>query len=316
MLQYRKNGKISTFATVNCRTGHLPAGNEETVARNKNTGRLEIKIDIDKILKDKMGRKARYVPRFLTSYLKHIVHQDWVNGFLVQAENLRGSAWLKACLEYQDIKIKVNGTENLPSPDDGKLYTFVSNHPLGGIDGVAVGAVIGSRYNDNFKYLVNDLLMNLPGLAPLCVGINKTGKNGRDFPKTVDATFKENQHVVMFPAGLCSRKTGGVIKDIPWKSTFIKKSVETGRDIVPIHFGGRNSDFFYNLANLCKRLRIKFNFAQLYLADEMYKNNHKTFTITIGKPIPVSTFDGSRKSSQWAQWVYDRVYALADNREL
>lgn len=260
-----------------------------------------------------MGSKARYVPPFLVSYLKRIAHQDWVNTFLVKAKDLQGTAWLKASLDYQDIQLKVIGKENLPSPDDGKLYTFVSNHPLGGIDGVAIGAVIGEHYGDNFKYLVNDLLMNLPGLAPLCVGINKTGKNSRNFPKIVEATFKEHQHIIMFPAGLCSRKVNGKIKDIPWKNTFIKKSVETNRDIVPIHFDGRNSNFFYNLANLCKRLRIKFNIAQLFLADEMYKNNHKTFTITIGKPIPVETFDRSKKNSEWAQWVYDRVYSLKGN---
>ncbi len=276
---------------------------------------MEIKIDIDRILKDKMGCKARYVPWFVTSYLKRIVHQDWVNEFLTQAKDLKGSAWLKASLDYMGVKLRVRGMENLPLADDGRLYTFVSNHPLGGIDGVAIGSIIGDRYNDNFKYLVNDLLMNLPGLAPLCVGINKTGKNGRDFPRIVEATFQAEQHVVMFPAGLCSRKTDGEIKDIPWKSTFIKKSVETGRDIVPIHFEGRNSDFFYNMANMCKRMNLKFNFAQLFLADELYKNRNKTFTITIGKPIPVSTFDNSRMSSQWAQWVYDTVYALDENND-
>ena len=276
---------------------------------------MEIKIDIDKILKDKMGSKARYVPWFVASYLKHIAHQDWVNEFLTQAKDLKGSAWLKASLDYMGVKLRVRGMENLPLTDDGKLYTFVSNHPLGGIDGVAIGSIIGDRYNDNFKYLVNDLLMNLPGLAPLCVGINKTGKNGRDFPRIVEATFQAEQHVVMFPAGLCSRKTNNTIKDIPWKSTFIKKSVETGRDIVPIHFEGRNSNFFYNMANMCKRMNLKFNFAQLFLADELYKNRNKTFTITIGKPIPVSTFDNSRMSSQWAQWVYDTVYALDENND-
>ena len=276
---------------------------------------MEIKIDIDRILKDKMGCKARYVPWFVASYLKRIVHQDWVNEFLTQAKDLKGSAWLKASLDYMGVKLRVRGMENLPLADDGRLYTFVSNHPLGGIDGVAIGSIIGDRYNDNFKYLVNDLLMNLPGLAPLCVGINKTGKNGRDFPRIVEATFQAEQHVVMFPAGLCSRKTDGEIKDIPWKSTFIKKSVETGRDIVPIHFEGRNSNFFYNMANMCKRMNLKFNFAQLFLADELYKNRNKTFTITIGKPIPVSTFDNSRMSSQWAQWVYDTVYALDENND-
>ncbi len=275
---------------------------------------MGVTIDIDKVLKDKMGKKARYVPSFITSYLKRIIHQDWVNKYLIQAKDLEGSAWLRGCLDYQDIKLEIEGMENLPDKNDGKLYTFVSNHPLGGIDGVAIGAIIGQHYDDRFKYLVNDLLMQMPGLAPLCVGINKTGKNSRNFPKIVEATFKAQQHIVMFPAGICSRKTNGVIKDLPWKKTFITKSIETGRDIVPIHFEGRNSNFFYNLANLCKWLGIKFNIAMLYLADEMYKNNHKTFKITIGQPIPVETFDKTRSHADWAQWVKEKVYALATTK--
>lgn len=277
---------------------------------NDNPYNMDVTIDIDKILKSKMGAKAKFVPRFVVNYLKHIIHQDWVNVFLLRAKDLKGTAWLKDCLDYQDIKLNIIGKENLPAKEDGKLYTFVSNHPLGGIDGVALGSIIGEHYDDKFKYLVNDLLMQLPGLAPLCVGINKTGKNSRSFPALVEATFKADQHIVMFPAGICSRKQNGVIKDLPWKKTFITKSIETGRDIVPIHFEGRNSNFFYNLANICKKLGIKFNIAMLFLVDEMLKNNHKTFTLTIGKPIPVETFDKSKSHVEWAAWVQEKVYEL------
>lgn len=270
-------------------------------------------IDIDKVLKDRMGAKARYVPHFLVSYLKRIVHEDWINAYLAKADNLQGTPWLDGCLDYCGIKLNIIGKENLPAKDDGKLYTFVSNHPLGGIDGVAVGSIIGHEYDDKFKYLVNDLLMLLPGLAPLCVGINKTGKNSRSFPKVVDATFASDNHVLMFPAGLCSRKIDGEIRDLPWKKTFITKSIETHRDIIPIHFSGRNSDFFYNLANICKRLGIKFNIAMLYLVDEMHKNLNSTYTITFGKPIPVETFDKTRTHAEWAAWVYEQSYALTDD---
>ncbi len=272
-------------------------------------------IDIDKVLKDRMGKKARYVPGFLVSYLKRIAHEDWMNAFLVRANGLQGTPWLDDCLDYCGIKLNIIGKENLPSKDDGKLYTFVSNHPLGGIDGIAVGSVIGHQYDDRFKYLVNDLLMLLPGLAPLCVGINKTGRNSRNFPKVVEETFASDNHILMFPAGLCSRKIDGEIKDLPWKKTFITKSIETHRDIVPIHFDGRNSEFFYNLANLCKRLGIKFNIAMMYLVDEMYKNLNSTYTVTFGKPIPVETFDKSRSHSEWAQWVYEQSYKLTEKQD-
>lgn len=267
-------------------------------------------IDINDILKSKMGSKAKYVPGLLVKWLKHIVHQDEVNKYLWESRNLTGVEWLEDCMRYLDMTLDIVGKENLPDKNDGKLYTFVSNHPLGGEDGVALGAVIGRHYDGKFRYLVNDLLMNLPGLAPLCIPINKTGSQSRSFPAMVESGFRSDNHMLMFPAGLCSRRINGKIHDLPWKKTFITKSVETHRDVVPIHFGGRNSDFFYTLANICKALGIKFNIAMLFLVDEMYKNVHKSFRIAIGKPIPWQTFDKSRTPAQWAQYVQDEVYKL------
>lgn len=266
-------------------------------------------IDIDQVLRSKMGDKAKWVPRPAVSWLKHIIHQDQVNEFLWQSRHLSGTPWLKACVTYLDMTLDIVGKENLPDKDDGRLYTFVSNHPLGGIDGVALGSIIGEHYDDNFRYLVNDLLMNLPGLAPLCIPINKTGKQSRDFPAMVEAGFKSDHHMLMFPAGLCSRKKNGIISDIPWTKTFISKSVQYQRDVVPIHFGGQNSNFFYRLANFSDRC-LPFNLAMLFLVDEMYKNVHKTFRVAIGKPIPWQTFDKSRTPKDWAQYVRQQVYTL------
>ena len=267
-------------------------------------------IDIDNILESKMGARKKYVPRPLVAWLKHIVHQDEVNEFLWASRGKTGVEWLEECVSYLDMTLDIKGEENLPGKDDGRLYTFVSNHPLGGQDGVALGAIIGRHYDGRFRYLVNDLLMNLPGLAPLCIPINKTGNQSRSFPAMVEQGFRSDNHILMFPAGICSRRHGGVIRDIAWKKTFVSKSVEYRRDVVPIHFGGRNSDFFYRLANFSDKYVKKMNIAMLFLADEMYKNVHKTFSVTIGKPIPWQTFDKSRTPAQWAQYVQDIVYEL------
>lgn len=267
-------------------------------------------IDLDKIIHEKMGAKAKYVPAIAVRWLKHIIHQDEVNRFLWESRDKKGTEWLEECTRYLDMTLEIEGLENLPDKNNGRLYTFVSNHPLGGVDGVALGAIIGRHYDGRFRYLVNDLLMNLPGLAPLCIPINKTGKQSRSFPEMVEAGFSSDNHILMFPAGICSRKIDGQIHDLPWKKTFITKSVETHRDIVPIHFGGRNSDFFYGLANVCKALNIKFNIAMLFLVDEMYKNVHKKFRVAIGKPIPWQTFDKSKTAMEWAKYVQDEVYKL------
>ena len=236
---------------------------------------MEKTIDIEKILTSKLGGKARLVPRCLINWLRKIAHEDQVNQFLYDHRDEVGTQWLTSTVEYLKMHITIEGEENLPSKDDGKLYTFVSNHPLGGQDGVALGSIIGQHYDGRFRYLVNDLLMNLPGLRPVCVGM-----------------------------------TDGVIRDLPWKKTFVTKSVQYQRDIVPIHFSGRNSDRFYRIANWQKRLHLKVNLAMLFLVDEMYRNVDKDFTVKIGKPIPWQTFDRSRSAKDWALWVEDQVYAL------
>lgn len=189
-------------------------------------------IDVDKILRTKAPKQYKYIPKFVVSYLKKIVHQDEINVFLNESKDKLGVDFLEACMEFLDAKVEVKGLENLPV--DG-LYTFVSNHPLGGQDGVALGYVLGRHYNGKVKYLVNDLLMNLRGLAPLCVPINKTGKQAKDFPKMVEAGFQSDDQMIMFPAGLCSRRQNGVIRDLEWKKTFIIKSIQAKRDVVPVH---------------------------------------------------------------------------------
>ncbi|EPT32862.1 1-acyl-sn-glycerol-3-phosphate acyltransferase [Phocaeicola abscessus] len=265
-------------------------------------------IDIDKIIAEKMGAKAKCVPRFVRSYLKHIVHQDELNAFLRESSDKEGISFLKACMEFLDDKVDVKGMENLPSSEG--VYTFVSNHPLGALDGVAIGYIIGSHYAGKIKYLVNDILMNLRGMASLCIPINKTGSQSREFPKIVEEAFASDNHIIMFPAGVCSRRKRGKIRDLAWKKTFISESIKNRRDIVPMHFEGRNSDFFYRFANLCNVKWVKFNLAMIFLPDEMMKNRHKEFTLTIGKPISWQTFDKRKSLTEWAQYVKEMVYTL------
>lgn len=219
-----------------------------------------------------------------------------------------GVDFLGACLEFLDAKLEVKDLENIP-----EMTVYIRSCPIIRWEDRTVflsDIFWDCHFDGKVKYLVNDLLMNLHGLAPLCIPINKTGKQAKDFPKMVEAGFKSDDQLIMFPAGLCSRRQNGVIRDLDWKKTFIVKSVQFQRDVIPVHFEGRNSDFFYNLANLCKALGIKFNIAMLYLADEMLKNRHKTFTVTFGKPIPWQTFDKSKTPAEWAQYVKDIVYKL------
>lgn len=263
-------------------------------------------IDLDQIVRSRAGSKAKYIPQCLINLLKRVIHQEFINAYIRQG--YVGVDFCEHCVEYLGAKIVVEGQENFP--DDGRYYTFVSNHPLGAIDGVTLGWVVGGHYDGKIKYLVNDLLMNLHGLAPLCVPINKLGRQARNFPAMVETAFSGDNHVVMFPAGLCSRRgKDGQIRDLEWNKTFITKSVKHQRDVVPIHFVGQNSNRFYNVAYWCKKLHLP-NFAMLLLPDEMYRSNGNQYTVRIGKPIPWQTFDKTRTPVQWAQWVKSIIYEM------
>lgn len=263
-------------------------------------------IDLDAIVRSRAGNKAKYIPQCFINWLKRLIHQDFINAYL--RRGYEGVDFCKGVVDYLGVTVNVEGKENLP--EDGRVYTFVSNHPLGAVDGVTLGWVLGSHYNGKIKYLVNDLLMNLKGLAPLCVPINKIGRQARNLPAMVEGAFASDNHVIMFPAGLCSRKQDdGQIRDLAWNKSFVIKSVQHHRDIVPIHFVGQNSNRFYSVARWCKRLHLP-NFAMALLPDEMYRSQGKTYSVKIGKPIPWQTFDRSKSPAEWGAWVREMIYTI------
>ncbi len=263
-------------------------------------------LDLEKIIRTRAGSKSKYIPQFVINWFTKAAHQDFINGYL--KEGYVGVDFCENCLKYLGVEIEVKGLENLPK--DGRLYTFASNHPLGAIDGVTLGAVIGRQYDGKVKYLLNDLLMNLKGMAPLGIPINKIGNQARNLPRLIDEAFHSDNQMLVFPAGLCSRKIDGKIQDIAWSKAFVTKSRQTGRDIIPIHFDGENSKRFYRVASLQKKLGIKFNFAMLLLPDEMYRSTGRKYTITFGKPISIDSLDKSKTDAEWAQIIRNTVYEL------
>jgi putative hemolysin len=263
-------------------------------------------LDIEAVIKAKAGAKADRIPRFLIKWFKKFIHIDFINEYLEQG--YVGVDFCEHTIEYLGVNLEISGLENLPK--DGRRFTFASNHPLGAIDGVTLGAIVGREYDKKVKYLMNDLLMNLNGLAPLGIPINKLGGQARNLSQLVDEVFQSENQIVIFPAGLCSRKIDGKIQDLPWSKAFVKKSRESGRDIIPVHFDGQNSKRFYRIATWCKKLGIKFNLAMMMLPDEMYKSRGKTYKVTFGKPISIDSLDKSKSDKEWAQEIRSIVYTL------
>ena len=249
---------------------------------------------------------GKLFPRPVMWFIRKLVHEEDFNRNFSKGKV--GPDFVFDFFKDLGVTLEVIGEENIPS--DG-LFTFASNHPLGGADAGLEVAWLARKYKDNVIVPANNFLLHIKQLHHYLIPVNKLGNaQSRELAVLLDQAFRSDRQVLYFPAGACSRKIDGQIKDLEWKKTFITKSVETHRDVVPIHIEGHNSNFFYRLSNICDRYVKKVNIAMLFLADEMYKNTGHTFAITIGKPIPWQTFTNEKTPMEWAKTVKEQVYKL------
>lgn len=265
-------------------------------------------IDVRKIFSSKNPGLAKSLPGFIFGILERIIHQDEINQFMYLNKDKWGLDYCQAIMEGFHVNSSV---VNPPVLDPARKYLVASNHPLGGIDGIALLHETG-KIKKEIMFPVNDLLLNLPNLYELFIPVNKHGSNAENI-RLFNDTFASDVMILYFPAGLVSRKIKGKIMDVEWKKTFLTKAKAYRRDIIPVHISGRNTNFFYNLANFRKKLGIKANIEMLFLPDEMYKFKHKTIRITYGKPIPIEKFDKSRSDQDWAALLREHVYKLEMN---
>ncbi len=264
-------------------------------------------INVDKVLKAKAGGAYKVIPRALIRYLERIVHQDEINEALSELEGLKGLDFIEAVLiDKFGLDIEVINPEYIP--ETGR-YIIASNHPLGGLDGMALMHVVGKKRKD-LKFISNDILMELHGLRDLFLGVNEHGRSNVEMVKAFEACMASDTLILVFPAGLVSRRKGRIIKDLEWKKTFITKAIKHKRDVIPVYVEGKNSKFFYNLANWRKRLGIGLNIEMLYLPDEMFRQQNKKLRITFGKPVPYTAFTKELTHRQWAERMKEHVYAL------
>ncbi|MFZ4411725.1 MAG: 1-acyl-sn-glycerol-3-phosphate acyltransferase [Bacteroidales bacterium] len=268
-------------------------------------------LDLERIIGGKNPKILKFIPRFVMNYLKKVIHMDELNAAIIKNRDKIGADFATAILEDFGVNIQVVGLENIAA--DGR-YIIASNHPLGGMDGLALISRIGNRRKD-IIFPVNDLLMNLQQLKPIFVPINKHGKNTENI-QMLEQAFRSNSMMLFFPAGLVSRKQkGGIIRDLEWKKTFITKARQYQRDIIPVFIDGMNSNFFYNLAMIREKIGLKANIEMLYLVDEMYKQKNKTIQIILGKPISYLIFDKEFTDQQWAEKLKNHVYSLENKSD-
>lgn len=245
----------------------------------------KLEIDLNRIIRSRIGGwKGRLIPGFLISALERLVHQKELNATLDATYPAEGTAFAEAVYEYFDLTLDVRGMENIP--DSGR-FIFASNHPLGGLDGIGLIKVLGSRYGDDgIRFLVNDMLMNVEPLRPVFLPINKYGSQGRQAAKAIAEAYASDMQMLIFPAGLVSRlHPDGKIRDLSWQKSFIQKAIEYERDIIPVRFEGLNRSRFYRTAWWRKRLGVKINIEQAMLPAELCAARGNSYRVIFGRPV-------------------------------
>lgn len=277
-------------------------------------GEKPLKIDLHSILKERMsGKLFRFIPGFIITSLTKIIRQDELNEILSVTFPARGSEFSRKVLNHLGITVEVKGLENIL---ERKRLMFASNHPLGGLDGITLIAVLGEKFGDDgIRFLVNDMLMNVEPLKEMFLPINKYGKQGREATKAINTAMASEMQIFQFPAGLCSRmQSNGEIKDLEWQKSFISKAIEYDRDIVPVYFEGKNTDRFYKTARMRKKLGIKFNIEQALLPSELCKAKGSHYRIIFGSPIKNEELKKSGKPlKELAAEIRERVYTLRES---
>src|SRR6218665_478066 len=262
-------------------------------------------IDVEKVLKEKAYKLYRWLPRFAINWLKSKLHEREINEAMVQLKDERELEFNRKSLEMLGAMVTSVHPEHVPV--SGKI-TVVSNHPLGGLDGMALIKAVGEIRPD-VQFFVNDILKNISNYGNVFVAVNKVGTVSTSSLRTMEDVFRSGGAVLIFPAGLVSRKQKGLVRDLKWRKSFIPQSIDHKRTLLPVFIEGENSKFFYNFASWRKRLGIKANIEMLFLPDEMFSSNKKHIRIHFGKPFSYEFLDESRTHSQWSELFYRYIYS-------
>ena len=269
-------------------------------------------IDIEKAFNVKNPSLYKIIPSFIFKKLKKMIHQDDLNEIITTYREKSALEFSNSGLSHMGVNTESIGANNIPKSGG---VIIVANHPLGGLDGVAIINEVGKIRSD-IHILVNDILLQIKNFNPIFVPINKHGKNSRTNLSYIDGLYASNKCIILFPAGMVSRRQKHKkIADLEWKKSFITKSIKHKKDVIPVYVSGKNSKKFYNIAYWRKKIGIKANIEMLFLADEMFKQRGNTIIFNFGKPIPWSTFNNSIDKFTWAQKVKKFVYTLKENNQ-
>lgn len=272
-----------------------------------------LKVDIDSVLRTRLPRHYRWIPRWLVRAVERMVCQDDINRTLEAIHPCRDGAFCRRALEVLDVDYKVDNEQNMP---ESPRAIFVSNHPLGGLDGIILIDMMTRHYGTTVKFPVNDLLYAIEPLSGVFLPVNKHGSQSREASSQLDEALASDAPVIIFPAGICSRRQkGGAVADLVWQKMFVNKAIKYQRPVIPLYFNGKNSNFFYKFANVRKRLGLKFNIEMIRLPKELFLSRGSRFSVKVGRPIAWESLKGGSGALRQAAEIRDIVYKLASESD-
>ena len=273
---------------------------------------VQKKVDIGKVIEEKSPRFFKLMPKFLLRKIKSLLHESDINNILKNLYGKEQLDFISGGLKELQVMSSNYGLEKIPRK---KGVVIVANHPLGGLDGLALINEIGKHRKD-IKFLVNDILSKIEPFKPYFIPINKHGLNSRENILRLEELFASDKCIVIFPSGLVSRKKRGIVQDLEWRKTFVTKAKKYNKPIYPVYISGQNSNRFYKIAKWRSLFGIKINLEMFFLVDEMFKQKGNTIEITMGKLIEPKFLDNKKNDSEWAQVIKNYVYNIKNNINL
>lgn len=276
-----------------------------------------IKIDLEEVLRQRIPKLSKFIPRMVVEWMKRTICQDRLNEILQENAGLEGADFCRGALKSLDISVSARNSRLMPDPSKRRVI-YVSNHPLGGLDGLALIDFVQRHHGGKCFFVVNDLLMAVKPLESVFLPVNKHGSQNRDNIRAIENAFAGDDPIIMFPAGMVSRlrkytefgKSVNKVRDLDWQKMFVNKAVEYKRDVIPLFFSGENSRQFYRMARLRQRLGIKFNFEMIYLPREMVRKQGSDLSVSIGQAIPWEQLTPGRNATDCARSIRSLVYTI------
>ena len=262
-------------------------------------------IDIQKLLKNKAPKLYKWLPGFVISLFKKLLHENDINACMLALKDDTGLEFNSKVIDWMGVKVEAVNSHFIPKTGS---IVIAANHPLGGLDGLALTKTVGAVRPD-VRFFVNDILKSIKNYGELFVAVNKLGSSSASSLRVMEEVFRTECALLFFPAGMVSRKQKGIIRDLQWKKSFVTQAIDHKRMIQPVFIEGQNSNFFYNFAIWRKRLGIKANIEMLFLPDEMFNPRTKIIKIHFSKPFDSSLLDDCKSHKQWAAFIYEYIYS-------